>query len=122
MGLNGKARSRRVGCLCKALVRGGAERALGGDVAVFHFGHEFRLYPCGPRVPDWLGKLRRRCHHCIKLLADLAGHGPGPTRSDLACVDQVFSFLPAEMECSYAGWVLHEADHRESAALPRSWK
>jgi hypothetical protein len=111
----------RTACsLGEALERGGAEQAIGGDVAVFHFGQEFRLDPRGLRVADWLGKFRRGAHHGIELLADLAGHCPRPARSDLARVDQVFSLLPAEVERGYAGCVLHKADHREFAALEAS--
>src|SRR5262245_59002981 len=86
---------KRTACsLGEALERGGAEQAIGGDVAVFHFGEEFRLDPRGLRVADWLGKFRRGGHHCIKLLTDLAGHGPRPARADLARVNQVSSVLP----------------------------
>jgi hypothetical protein len=92
-----------------------AEQAIGGDVAVFHFGQEF--LPRGLRVPDRLGKVRRADHHTIKLLADPAGHSPGPARSDLARVDQVFPFLPSEVERGYSGWVPHETDYQELAAL-----
>src|SRR5690348_1606694 len=101
----------------ESLERGGAEQAIGGDVAVFHVSQKFRLDPNGLRVPDRPGKLRRRGHHRLKLLADLAGHGPRPACPDLARVEQVLSLLPAEVERGYAGWVLDEADHREFAAL-----
>src|SRR5579864_7210824 len=75
-GLNGKAPLRMARSLGQAFERGSAEQTLGGDVAVFHFGQEFRLDPRGLRVPDWFGKFRCRVHNCVKLLADLSRHGP----------------------------------------------
>src|SRR5690242_18877409 len=82
----------------EALERGGAKQAIGCDVTVFHFGQECRLLPGRFGIADWLSKLRRRRYRAIDLPADLAGHGAGPARSDLARVDQVSSFLPAEVE------------------------
>src|ERR1700681_1758604 len=76
-----------------------------------------RLDPRRLRLSYRLGEFGFRAHHGIKLLPDLAGHGSGPARADLAHVDEVIPFPLAKVQGGDAGRILHETDDRKFPVL-----
>jgi hypothetical protein len=89
---------------------------LGCDIPELDLSHERRLDPRRIRFLDRL-QFGFRAHHGIKLLPDLAGHGSGPARADLAHVDEVIPFPLAKVQGGAPGRVLHEADDGKFSLL-----